>query len=321
MGKLVSIGEILVDFIPKQKGVPLCEVIEFERVAGGAPANVAACVSKLGENALVLSKLGEDAFGDFLINELKNCNVDTSFIKRTNKANTGLAFVSLKEDGNRDFSFYRNPSADMLLSPEEIGDNIINEGDVLHFCSVDLIDSPMKLAHKKAIAQAIKNNAIISFDPNVRLPLWENHEDLRTTIKEFIPYAHILKISDEELEFITKEEKIENALIKLFVGNVKIVIYTKGPNGAELYTKKRTFRHNGYKVNAIDTTGSGDSFIGAFIYRILGEKRSTQSILLADFESYLEFSNKVGAIVASQKGGIPSMPSLQKTRSFLSKNE
>lgn len=202
MSKLISIGEVLIDFIPMQKGVKLKDVLAFERVAGGAPANVAACVAKLGRESLIISKLGEDAFGDYLIEVLNKTGVDTKNIIRTTKANTALAFVSLTSEGERNFSFYRNPSADMLLSPDEIDETLFERGDVLHFCSVDLIDAPVKKAHLKVIEYAEKNGVIISFDPNVRLSLWNSADDCRQTIKEFIAKAHILKISDDELQFI-----------------------------------------------------------------------------------------------------------------------
>ena len=319
MSKLICIGEILIDFIPLEKGVKLKDVVTFERVAGGAPANVAACVSRLGEKAFMISKLGTDAFGDYLIETLNNVGVNTSNVMQTNEANTGLAFVSLDATGNRDFSFYRNPSSDMLLDESEVSEDLFEANDILHFCSVDLINAPVKKAHKRAIKYALDRECIISFDPNVRLPLWDNPLELKETIMEFVPYAHILKISDEELEFITGKNRIEKALPQLFIGNVKIVIYTKGPNGCELYTKRRTFQHNGFIVDAVDTTGSGDSFIGAFLYQLLDAKRTLNNILRSDFDQLIQFSNAVGALVATRKGGIPSMPRINVVNEFIAK--
>ena len=258
MKKIITIGEALIDFIPNKKGCSLKEVVGFERVAGGAPANVAAVVSKLGGKSNFISQLGEDAFGDYIIDELNKVNVDTSYVLRTNKANTGLAFVSLKEDGNRDFSFYRNLSADMLLNESEIKKKWFNDCHSLHFCSVDLIDCPMKEAHKKAIDCAIDNNSIISFDPNVRLPLWNSEDECRKAILEFLPFAHIVKISDEELEFITGFNNIEDAKEVLFNGSVKMVIFTKGKDGAEIYTKDKVVSIEGNVVEVVDTTGAGD---------------------------------------------------------------
>lgn len=150
MKKIFAIGEALIDFIPSQKGCALKEVVSFERVAGGAPANVCGAIAKLGGHAGFISQLGEDAFGDHIIDVLRDANVNTDYIMRTNKANTGLAFVSLKEDGNRDFSFYRNPSADLLLEDNMLEENWFENCGILHFCSVDLVESPMKYTQKKS---------------------------------------------------------------------------------------------------------------------------------------------------------------------------
>lgn len=146
MKKVISIGEALIDFIPKQKGCSLKDVTSFERVCGGAPTNVCAVVSKLGGKSKIITKLGNDGFGDYIIDTLNSINVDTSAISRTKDANTCLAFVSLKEDGDRDFSFYRNPSADMLLNKNELNPSWFEDVGVLHFCSVALVESPMKYA-------------------------------------------------------------------------------------------------------------------------------------------------------------------------------
>ncbi len=181
MPTVFTIGEALIDFIPAEKGVGLNEVESFSKAAGGAPANVACVVAKLGKQSVFIGKLGADAFGDFLVETLVKTGVDTSRILRTSEANTALAFVSLKADGNRDFSFYRNPSADMLLKEEEIGEGWFMKGDILHFCSVDLIEAPVKYAHLKAIELARQVGARISFDPNVRLPLWHDPEACRRT--------------------------------------------------------------------------------------------------------------------------------------------
>ncbi|WP_042271842.1 carbohydrate kinase family protein [[Clostridium] dakarense] len=323
MYKIITIGEALIDFIPNKKGCMLKEVDGFERVAGGAPANVAAAIAKLSGDAYFISQLGNDSFGDHIIDILNDANVNTEYLLRTNKANTGLAFVSLKEDGNRDFSFYRNPSADMLLSKDEIKESWFEDCKILHFCSVDLVESPMKYAHKKAIEYAVKNNAIISFDPNVRLPLWNNPQDCKDVIKEFLPLSNILKISDEELEFITgiKDEKL--ALESLFVGNIKIIIYTKGPEGACFITKKdnimKVVEKEGINVNAIDTTGAGDSFIGSFLYQ-LGENNieldEIENISDEKIKDMLLFSNKYAADTTTKKGAIAAMCTIEEFKNI-----
>ena len=311
MKKVIAIGEALIDFIPQQKGVALKDVEGFVRVPGGAPLNVAAAVAKLGGRAQMLTKLGVDGFGDAILEEVKPLGVDVSRISRTNEANTALAFVSLKEDGERDFSFYRNPSADMLLSAEEICVEDFNEKDILHFCSVSLIDAPIKEAHRRAIEIAKEKGCLISFDPNVRLPLWKNPEDCRKAILEFLPLSNIVKISDEELEFITGIKDEKEALDFLLTGDVKVIIYTKGTNGAEFITKERVIFSPSFKVSAQDTTGAGDSFIGSLLYQVAeGEYSLEQLVDLSEekVQEILTFSNATAALTVCKKGAIGALP-------------
>ncbi|MFD3257311.1 carbohydrate kinase [Paenibacillus lentus] len=321
MGQLFAIGEVLIDFIPLQKGSPLKDVLSFERAAGGAPANVAASVSKLGGNAAMLTKLGMDAFGDYLIKQLASAGVHTELIKRTSEANTGLAFVSLQEDGERDFSFYRNPSSDLLLSEEEIDPAIFQPDDMLHFGSVDLIESPMKQAHLKAIHAVKSRGGLISFDPNVRLPLWKSPKDCQETIQAFIPAAHILKISEDELEFITGMTSSEEAIAALFQGSVKAVVYTRGKDGADLYlSPAEKYESLGFNVDVQDTTGAGDAFMGGFLYKLL-DKNATQDNVTKLLREYhheiLEFANATGAITTMKKGAIPALPHQADVQRFI----
>lgn len=321
MGKLFSIGEVLIDFIPLQKGKALKDVSSFERAPGGAPANVAAAVAKFGGDSALITKVGVDAFGDFLLEQLTHFGVSTDKILRTKEANTGLAFVSLREDGERDFSFYRKPSADLLLMDTEIEENWFHEGDILHFCSVDLVESPMKGAHIKAIKSVKTHSGLISFDPNVRLPLWNDPEECRKTILEFIPMAHILKVSDEELEFITGISDERKAIASLFTGDVKVVVFTKGSKGAELYIKDRKYESMGYNVKVEDTTGAGDAFIGGLLYQLL--KRNVNQNNLVDIieefhKDILRFANASGALTTTKKGAISAIPSKEDIFSLTS---
>lgn len=311
MKKVIAIGEALIDFIPHEKGRALNDVENFLRVPGGAPLNVAAAVAKLGGKSQMLTKLGQDGFGDAILNEVKPLGVDVSRISRTNEANTALAFVSLREDGERDFSFYRNPSADMLLSAEEICVEDFNEKDILHFCSVSLIDAPIKEAHRRAIEIAKEKGCLISFDPNVRLPLWKNPEDCRKATLEFLPLSNIVKISDEELEFITGIKDEKEALDFLLTGDVKVIIYTKGTNGAEFITKERVIFSPSFKVSAQDTTGAGDSFIGSLLYQVAeGEYSLEQLVGLSEekVQEILTFSNATAALTVCKKGAIGALP-------------
>lgn len=319
MSKVIAIGEALIDFIPAEKGRSLKDVENFLRVPGGAPLNVLSTVCKLGGKGLMLTKLGKDAFGDIIIEKVKEISVDTSRILRTKKANTALAFVSLKEDGERDFSFYRNPSADMLLDENEINEEDFSEGDLLHFCSVSLIDAPIKNAHRRAIEFAKKNNMIISFDPNIRLPLWNSDEACRKAILEFLPLANIVKISDEELPFITGIKDEGKAIESLFKGTVTVVIYTKGAEGAMIITKESKVFSKSYKVKVMDTTGAGDSFIGAILYKI-----TKNNLTIEEFENlnkeekmeFLDLASAVAAITVSRKGAIDALPTMEEVGSL-----
>ncbi|MGM9929640.1 MAG: PfkB family carbohydrate kinase [Bacillus sp. (in: firmicutes)] len=320
MAQLISIGEVLIDFIPYEKGVALKDVESFKKAPGGAPANVAAAVSKYGQSSKIITKLGTDAFGDFLIETLQSVGVDTRFVLRTEQANTGLAFVSLKNNGEREFSFFRNPSADLLLEADEIKEDLISKGDILHFCSVDLVESPMKYAHQKLIKLTHEKNGIVCFDPNVRLPLWSSQEMCKKTILDFIPSAHIIKISDEELEFITGMKEESEALESLFVGNVKVVVYTKGSEGACLLTRNYSCCKEGFNVNATDTTGAGDAFIGGFLSCLLRDQvilKDLEAYVQANGEALLAFSNASGALTTTKKGGISALPTLEEIQKLL----
>ena len=314
MKRLLAIGEALIDFIPSTTDSKLKDVEMFSRQVGGAPCNVACTATKLGGNAEMITQLGQDAFGDLIVETLDNLGVGTQYLKRTNEANTALAFVSLTKEGERDFSFYRKPSADMLYSIDAVSAIDVNENDVLHFCSVDLVESPMKYAHKKLIEKVTHVGGTIVFDPNVRLPLWKNEADCKSAVHEFIPLAHIVKISDEELEFVTGITDENQAIQWLFQGNVDAVIYTKGADGATVYFKDgNEISQQGFKVKAIDTTGAGDAFIGALISKLLiSDSTDLITVLKNEGKAILEFSNYVAATVTTKYGAISSIPTLEE---------
>ena len=258
MKKVVAIGELLIDFVPQQKGCALDEVTHFERVAGGAPANVAAAVARLGGNAAMISQVGEDAFGTHILKVLRSNGVDTSYVFRTGRANTGLAFVSLDATGNREFSFFRNPSADLFLEEGQIVPEMFADCAALHFCSVDLVDWPVKAAHRRAVALAKQAGALISFDPNVRLPLWDSPADCQAAIREFLPLADLVKLSDDEVEFVTGCTDERAAAEKLFGMGCRLLLVTRGAAGSAAYTPHAEGFAETIRVPVTDTTGAGD---------------------------------------------------------------
>ena len=306
--KLCAIGEALIDFIPAQKGQRLKDVENFTRVAGGAPANVAGAVTKLGIPSRFLTKLGEDPFGDYIEEVLEKVGIDTSQIKRDKHGETALAFVSLAEDGNRDFKFYRKNSADLRFAPEDIAEDVLDDCGMIHFCSVDLVESSMKKAHKRLIEMAINQGKLVSFDPNLRFSLWEDLDCLKQTVNEFMEYADIIKISDEELEFITGHTKIEDALPELFSHRAKYIVYTMGGDGAAVYTRHGNVTVPGYRVAVRDTTGAGDSFIGAFLYRLLKDRvKDLESVDENILREYLKFANAYAAYTTTREGALAAM--------------
>lgn len=312
---LLAIGEALIDFIPDKKECEFDEVTAFAPKLGGAPANVCGAYAALGGRAKLITQLGDDPFGHKILNELKHCGVDTGCISLTQQANTALAFVSLGKKGARTFSFYRKPSADMLYSPDDVKREYFKDAFALHFCSVSLGDLPMKQAHKKAIEYAKAENALVSFDPNLRFQLWDDREELKKTVWEFIPCADILKISDEELNFLTGESDINKALEQLFCGSVKLVIYTCGGKGAMAFTKKASCFRTARDVEVKDTTGAGDGFIGSFLWRLKDRgitREKAEALTEEQLADCLDFSNEFCTLSVMNYGAIASYPDMKE---------
>lgn len=321
MAKVLCLGEALIDFIPVQKNTELKNVTGFERVAGGAPMNVAIAVAKYGGEAAMVTKIATDHFGDYLIDTLREHQVDTSYIVRSNKGETGLAFVSIDKTGERNFTFYRENAADLLLKEEEIDEDWFREGDLLHFCSVNLIHETIRETHQKAISSCRKKDGIISFDPNVRLPLWPDEESCRKAIRAFLPMADLVKISDDELFFITEMRDKESAIASLFTGYVKAILVTKGKDGASVYLKNgERFDHQGFQVQVEDTTGAGDAFIGGFLAELMKldfHNGKLMSTISEHYENLLAFANASGALTTSVKGAIHAAPGKEQLTDFM----
>ncbi len=299
MSKLYSIGELLIDFQSVGTG-GLKDTKQFVKNAGGAPANVCVQAVKLGQKAVYLTKVGGDGFGDFLIEALNGEGVDTSHILRSDKYDTSLAFVSLKEDGEREFVFYRKAAADLHFTAEEFKDIEFEKGDILEFGSVALKTAEAKRAHLALIEKAKKAGATVCFDPNLRFNLWDSASELKSAVNEFLPYADVVKVGADELDFLTG-----GSIEAVFAGGLKILLVTDGGKGAKLYLADgRKFACNGYKVKAVDTTGAGDSFFGGFIAQLMEGKTSYQEML--------DFACKCGAYTTTGYGAIPAMGNKEK---------
>ncbi|MEE1351382.1 MAG: carbohydrate kinase [Clostridia bacterium] len=307
---LFAIGEALIDFIPSETGCDFGNVKSFSPKVGGAPANVLGAFAKLGGKTQLITQLGNDPFGDKIVNELAGFNIGLDNVLLTDLANTALAFVSLANDGNRTFSFYRNPSADMLYNAENIREEMFEDCYALHFCSVSLGNFPMKEAHEKAIELAKKQGAIISFDPNIRFPLWNDKRKLKEAIDEFLSSSDIIKISDEEIEFITGTNDIEKGS-KMLLENAKIVLCTCGAEGAYAFTKNAGVYGPSKKVKAVDTTGAGDAFNGSFLYNLYRngyERDMLDKISKDELNQFVKASNDYCGMSVQRQGAIESYP-------------
>ena len=209
----------------------------------------------------------------------------------------------------------------LTISVEDIPTDILDDCGMIHFCSVDLVESPMKEAHKKLINMAIEQGVKVSFDPNLRFSLWDDLDKLKETVNEFLAYADIIKISDEELEFITGYTDIKDALDGLFTNRAKYVIYTKGADGAEIYTKKGSvIGAPGYKIDVRDTTGAGDSFIGAFLYCLLNDEvENLENVDDDTLRRYLDFANAYAANTTTKEGALAAMADKAEMEEWIKK--
>ncbi|XAR66189.1 Fructokinase [Bertholletia excelsa] len=300
---------MLIDFVPTVGGVSLAEAPAFKKAPGGAPANVAVGIARLGGSSAFIGKVGEDEFGYMLADILKENNVNSSGMRFDPGARTALAFVTLSADGEREFMFFRNPSADMLLRESELDIDLIKQARVFHYGSISLIEEPCRSTHMTAMEVAKKSGCILSYDPNLRLPLWPSEHAARAGIMSIWNQADVIKVSEEEISFLTggDDPYDDNVVMKkLFHPELKLLLVTEGPEGCRYYTKNFKGRVPGVKVKAVDTTGAGDAFVGGLLKSLASdvnlykdEKRLKEA---------LRFANACGALTVTEKGAIPALP-------------
>ncbi|KAH8511363.1 hypothetical protein Peur_053028 [Populus x canadensis] len=314
---VVCFGEMLIDFVPTISGLSLSDAPAFKKAPGGAPANVAVGIARLGGSSAFIGKVGEDEFGYMLAEILKENNVNNEGMRFDPGARTALAFVTLRSDGEREFMFYRNPSADMLLQEAELDLDLIRKAKIFHYGSISLITEPCKSAHIAAAKVAKDAGVFLSYDPNLRLPLWPSAESAREGILSIWDTADIIKISEEEISFLTKgEDPYDDAVVqKLFHPNLKLLLVTEGPEGCRYYTKEFSGRVKGLKVDAVDTTGAGDAFVAG----ILSQLAKDLSLLQNEdrLREALKFANACGALTVKERGAIPALPTREAVNSAI----
>lgn len=306
---VTALGELLIDFTTygtSENGMKL-----FEQNPGGAPANVLVALQNLGINTAFIGKVGDDMHGHFLKNTLNKFKINTDNLILDKDFFTTLAFVNLK-DGEREFSFARKPGADTQLKKEEIDVEILKNSKIFHFGSLSLTDEPSKTATLFSISEAKKNGLIISYDPNYRALLWDSKEIAIKEMRSVIKYVDIIKISDEETELLTGEKSPSKAGDILLKQGVSCVVITLGADGALLKTKNFEIQSKGKKREAIDTTGAGDSFWGAILYKFITTNKTFSDLTENDGYEFLKFANCVAGLCIEKRGAIPAIPKLDE---------
>ena len=308
MKDIVAIGEVLIDLT--QKGVDELGVAQYAANPGGAPANLAVAAARLGASTAFVGKVGRDAFGNYLRTVLEENQVDTAGLLVDEKEHTTLAVVSVDETGERSFSFYREPSADVNLKAEEIPAALLKDTRLLHFGSVSLTAEPARSATIYAAKKARENGCLVSYDPNYRASLWPSEEEAIREMKNALPLCDILKISDEELPLLTgTTDPAAGSEILARLG-IRLIFITLGANGAFFRLGEETGSVPGIKVKVGDTNGAGDTFFGAALSQLVKENLNT--LTLPRLAEIAAFANKAASITTSRHGAIPAMPRLEE---------
>jgi len=302
---VTAMGEMLIDFTlngQSDQGNNL-----FEACPGGAPCNVLAMLNKLGRKTAFIGKVGEDQFGRLLRDTIDELGIETKGLLLDREIHTTLAFVHTFPDGDREFSFYRKPGADMMLSEEEVDYELIRQSKVFHFGTLSMTDEPVRSATKKALETAKASGCLITFDPNLRPPLWDSLDTAKEMMEYGFRYCDMLKISDNEIQFVTgKEDYDEGIRVLQEKYHIPLIFLTMGKEGSRAYYQDLRVEKKGFTVKAIETTGAGDTFCGCAIHGLLthGMDGMNEEVL----GEILTYANAGAALITMKKGAIRSMP-------------
>lgn len=315
MTDVTALGEILADFTPKGERI-------FETNAGGAPCNVLAALSRLSKSTSFIGKIGNDMFGKFLKQTLTEYGIGTDGLKETDDYFTTLAFVSLDEKGNRDFAFSRKFSADIMLTKEDVDENIILNSRIFHCGTLSMTDENSRKAQIFALDTAKKRNIAISADPNLRLALWKNESDAKKAMDTVFSYADIIKISDYEVEFLCGTDDVLKGAEKIFkIYGPKILFATCGEKGAYLIKDDIILHHTCFNVKTVDTTGAGDCFMGAALAKLLDYNLEFGAIQYNQCKEILRFASAAAGLATEKYGAIASMPTNEEIKELMEREE
>lgn len=312
---VVALGELLIDFT--ENGVSSQGNTLYEANPGGAPCNVLAMLNKLGRKTAFIGKVGQDIFGNRLKATLDEVGIDTSNLVMDEDVRTTLAFVETFSDGDRDFSFYRNPGADMMLREEELHEEMLSDAKIFHFGTLSMTHEEVRKATKKAIAAAKEEGAMISFDPNLRPPLWKSLEDAKEQVAYGLSQCDILKISDNEIQWFTGEEDFDAGIAKLKEQyNIPLIMLSMGRDGSRAYYKDLRVEAAPFlQENTIETTGAGDTFGGCCLHFLL--EYGLDDLDEEKLSRMLTFANAAASIVTTRKGALRVMPEAREVEEFI----
>ena len=311
---VVALGELLIDFTENGtsgQGNPV-----YEANPGGAPCNVLSMLNRLGHQTAFLGKVGNDIFGRQLRSTVESAGINVEGLLTDEDVRTTLAFVETKPDGDRDFSFYRNPGADMMLREEEVRDDIIAAGKIFHFGTLSMTNEPVRSATKHAIAVAKENGALISFDPNIREPLWKDMEEAKEQTAYGLSVCDILKISDNEIQWFSgKEDYTEGIRMLQQTYQIPLILLSMGRDGSRAYYKNMIVEVPAFlQKNTIETTGAGDTFGACCLHYIL--QYGLMELTEQQLKDMLTFANAAASIITSRKGALRVMPSLEEIQNY-----
>lgn len=315
---ILCFGELLVDLVSPQTDASLGETSSFVKAPGGAPANVAVGLSRLGIASRFAGSVGADPFGDWLRGILQSENVGVEHLKSTNDARTTLAFVATRGDGKKDICFYRNPGADALLQPADLPDAAFVDTQIFHCGSVSLSLEPCRSTQIDAVKRAREAGTLISFDPNWRPSLWENVDEARALIWDVLQLSDIVKIADEEWEIVTGTPDLDEGLNRVLQAGPRLVVVTRGSEGVLYATPKFDGEVKAHSVNVVDTLGAGDAFVAGLLSQIARAKSFEAFVDEAgSLHQSVRFANACGAIATQKMGAIPALPTQSEVENWL----
>ena len=313
---VIALGELLIDFTMNGQSEQGNNM--FEACPEGAPCNVLALLNKMGKKTAFIGKVGKDQFGTLLRDTITEAGIDASNLMVDENVNTTLAFVHTFPDGDREFSFYRNPGADMMLTADEVNPEVVKDTKVFHFGTLSMTHEGVREATKKAVETAKANGCLVSFDPNLRPPLWSSLDLAKEQMEYGFGKCDILKISDNEIQFVSGKEDYDEGIAYLQeTYNIPLILLTMGKDGSRAYYKGMRVERPGFSVKAIETTGAGDTFCGSSLNYLVDH--DFENLTEEQLGEMLTFANAAAALVTTKKGAIKAMPVKEEVLELIQK--